>query len=121
MGMAGVSSNVVQTWSGIRLDHARATDYFNGLVFERRVDTEVGDPSSAPLLYPVSLNVVKMLVLAMTNSFIGEMEDDEDAIVFSPIPSISASDKTKTVSDYCSRLIRISKGASFLVGAGSRP
>jgi hypothetical protein len=75
---------------------------------------EVGDPNNPPLLFPVSLNLVKMMTLAMTNSFIGEMEDDEDPVIFPPIPSIDATDKTKKISEFAARIVRQSGGARLL-------
>src|SRR5512137_1133201 len=88
LGFAPISPNVKSSWATTRMEHARAAEYFNGAIFQRKVDVETGDQANAPLLYPVALNLVKMLTLAMTNSFIGELEDDEDAVLFAPIPSL---------------------------------
>jgi len=59
----------------VRQEYAR---YFTGAIFEERVPLEAGiDTSeSTPLLYPVGVNLVKLLALAQADSLFGEWEED---------------------------------------------
>ena len=52
--------------------------YFTGAVFEERVPLEAGIDTSekTPLLYPVGVNLVKLLALAQADSLFGEWEED---------------------------------------------
>ncbi len=52
--------------------------YFNGQVFEEKVPLEAGIDTAedAPLLYPVGVNLVKLLALAQADSLFGEWEED---------------------------------------------
>jgi hypothetical protein len=50
--------------------------YFDGMIFHDRVPLEQGSDEEAPLLYPVGLNLVKMLCLAQTDSAFGEWDDN---------------------------------------------
>lgn len=53
--------------------------YFDGFVFQEKVPLEQGlegtPGEEVPLMYPVGLNLVKMLCLAQTDSAFGEWED----------------------------------------------
>jgi hypothetical protein len=118
LGFANISPNVRATWMAVRMDHARAVQYYNGLVFEKKIDIEGGDPANSPLMYPVQLNLVKMLINAMTDSFIGEMEDTDDAVMFSPAPDVPSTDKVKKTMAFCSDIVRQSHGQQWLWECG---
>jgi hypothetical protein len=70
-----VSSSTRASWEGefgIREKYRR---YFDGDIFKERVEVEGVDHSEAPLLYPLGLNLVKMLCIAQTDALFGEWED----------------------------------------------
>lgn len=49
--------------------------YFDGSIFQDTVPVETGTADEAPLLYPVGVNLVKMLCTAQADSLFGEWED----------------------------------------------
>jgi hypothetical protein len=114
LGFVGVSPNVIETWSALRMQHQKSTDYFNGSIFEKRVDGEIGDAPQVPLLYPLSLNLVKMMTLALTDSFVGEVDDNDAAVVFTPASYIEVTEKAKKVTEFCNGILRQSKNASLV-------
>src|SRR5690349_20491763 len=78
----GKSASPIQrdTWALLRTEYDKAVRYYTGDIFRDRVETETGD-SDAPLLYPVGVNLVKLLTLSMTDALFGE-NDDSDPVLF---------------------------------------
>jgi hypothetical protein len=74
LGLGNLNSDTRDMWEAelMRLENARY--YFDGLVFEEKVDLEAG-VTDTPLLYPVGMNLVKMLCLAQADSTYGEWEE----------------------------------------------
>ena len=73
--MASVSHQTRNTWEG---EYARAWRnqwYFDGLVFEERVADETLPQNERPLLFPVAINLVKMLCVAHADAAYGEWEE----------------------------------------------
>lgn len=74
--LGGVSSKQRDIWEyehALREDYAR---YFTGDIFNETVPLEHGSEEEAPLLYPVGINLVKMLCTAQADSLYGEWEED---------------------------------------------
>jgi hypothetical protein len=64
-----------QEWSAQTARYQTAMRYFGGSVFEDRADSgEPGDPS--PLLYPLAINLVKMMCLSQAGSLWGQWDDE---------------------------------------------
>lgn len=65
-------------WEYQAAQRAEYERYFSGQVFEDRVPLETGIDSSEeqPLLYPVGVNLVKLLAFAQADSLFGEWEED---------------------------------------------
>jgi hypothetical protein len=69
-----VSGETRAIWDENRMRREKALRYYSGNVFLERVDVGHAD-DEAPLLYPVGLNLVKMLVTSMTDATYGEWKD----------------------------------------------
>jgi hypothetical protein len=74
--LASASPAMRSAWEGEMGIREKYRRYFEGLIFTDRVPMEQGSDEDAPLLYPVGLNLVKMLCLAQTDSAFGEWEDN---------------------------------------------
>ena len=79
-----VTSATRSTWEAEYSRRAKFRYYYDGAVFEDRVPTEESADPDAPKLYPVGINLVKMLCQAMADSTFGEWE--EDIMRFDPAP-----------------------------------
>lgn len=73
--LGNVSPATRMSWEGELAIRHRYRYYFDGLIFKEKVPTESGNEEDAPLLYPVGINLVKMLCLAMTDSEFGEWQE----------------------------------------------
>ena len=73
--ISGVQKNSWEYTFMLRQQYAK---YFTGEIFEERVPLEAGIDVSekAPLLYPVGVNLVKLLAFAQADSLFGEWEVD---------------------------------------------
>lgn len=88
-----VSPQTRNSWLGEITHRAKLTNYFTGGVFETEtIPTEAGALEEEPELYPVGINLVKMLCLAQADSEFGEWNDD--IVTFQP-----RSDSTFTKSE----------------------
>lgn len=74
---AGVSASQRDTWEAEKALRDEYRRYFTGEIFEDTVPLETGtDDSELPLLYPVGLNLVKMLCTSQAEALFGEWEED---------------------------------------------
>jgi hypothetical protein len=74
--LGSTSSKQRDIWEhehALREDYSR---YFTGDIFNETVPLEAGSDEDAPLLYPVGINLVKMLCTAQADSLFGEWEED---------------------------------------------
>ena len=73
--ISGVQQNTWEYHASLRQRYAQ---YFTGAIFEERVPLEAGIDTSepTPLLYPVGVNLVKLLAFAQADSLFGEWEED---------------------------------------------
>ena len=104
--MLGVSSSLMETWGQVRMQHAKANEYYSGYVFQKRVEIENGDPTDAPLLYPVTVNLIKMLVTAMSDAELGEFEEGDTPIIFQSPQSEEPDENAKALSSYCNGMMK---------------
>lgn len=68
-----VTRNTWEAQAALRDEWRR---YFTGDIFDEEVPLEVGVDEAAPLLYPVGMNLVKLLCTAQADALFGEWEDD---------------------------------------------
>lgn len=73
--ISGTQRNTWEYQASVRAEYKK---YFTGRIFEEKVPLEAGIDSveDAPLLYPVGVNLVKLLALAQADSLFGEWEED---------------------------------------------
>ncbi len=69
-----ISTETRAGWDDARARRDKAIRYYSGAVFDERVVTDDAN-EDAPLMYPVALNLVKMIVLGLTDATYGEWED----------------------------------------------
>jgi hypothetical protein len=81
--LSNASPYLRQTWMAARESHAKALKYYSGDIFRELVETEQGQKGS-PLLYPIGVNLVKMLTLTMADAAFGEWEEGGPIILFEP-------------------------------------
>ena len=81
--LISASPTLRTTWMAVRAGHEKAMRYYSGDIFREKVETEIGD-DGAPLLYPVGVNLVKMIVISMTDAAFGEWDDQRNVILFRP-------------------------------------
>lgn len=75
--MGGISSAQRNTWEGEKALRAKYRRYYSGEVFREKVPLEAGtDQSETPSLYPVGINLIKMLCIAQSEALWGEWDDD---------------------------------------------
>lgn len=70
-----ISQAMRNEWDNRVLQLQEASWYFDGGIFDERVALDGVDPSEAPLLYPVKINLVKMIALALADSVLGEFHE----------------------------------------------
>lgn len=78
--LGSVSNETRMTWENethLRNEYRR---YYDGSIFKEKVPVENVPTEDAPLMYPVGVNLVKMLCTAQADSLFGEFEDQ--AIMF---------------------------------------
>lgn len=73
--LGNISDETRLTWENELSLREKWRRYFDGRVFLDRVPLEAGSDDEAPLLYPVGINLVKMLCLAQADTLFGEWED----------------------------------------------
>lgn len=111
--LSQVSPQLRSTWDAVRATHEKAASYYSGDIFRKTVETEVGE-NGAPLMYPVGLNLVKMLVLAMTDATYGEWENPRQVVLFKHSSPSDASALEKAAIEYATVLLEDSNAASML-------
>jgi len=75
--LGGISAAQRDTWEGEKALRAKYRYYYSGDVFREDVPFEAGtDQAETPPLYPVGMNLVKMLCVAQAEALYGEWEDD---------------------------------------------
>jgi hypothetical protein len=108
----GVSPYQQDVWSMLRMDYDRADRYYRGDVFREKVETETG-ADDAPLLYPVGVNLVKLITLSMTDALLGE-HDDNDPILFVARNNDTVTETLKQTISYLSSVLSFSNAGSTL-------
>jgi hypothetical protein len=79
LGKKFVGEATQTTWDQMLSECEEARRYFEGEVFDETIGEATNDPDK-PLLYPVGLNLIKILALAQTDAMFGEW--DENIVTF---------------------------------------
>ena len=74
LGLGYLSERMRNSWDYELMLSERYRQYFDGDIFQTKVQTEVLN-EDAPLLFPVGINLVKMMCIAQADSMLGEWDD----------------------------------------------
>jgi len=75
--LGGISAAQRDTWEGEKELRAKYRHYYSGDIFNEKVPLEAGiDSTDIPPLYPVGLNLVKMLCIAQAEALFGEWDEE---------------------------------------------
>src|SRR5512142_3217353 len=111
--LAKVSPYLRSSWDAAQLSREKAIKYYSGDIRRTQVETQTGE-DGAPLLYPIGLNLVKMLVLAMTDAAYGEWEDPRKVLMFRASSDRDTTEVEKKAIEYATTLLEDSNAASML-------
>ena len=100
------------TWAQLRAEYDKAVRYYSGDIFREKVEMETGD-NDAPLLFPVGVNLVKLIVLSMTDALFGEYEDS-DPVLFVARNNNKVTPQIKAAIEYLSKVLSFSHAPSTL-------
>lgn len=107
--LGDITSAMRHTWQDAYMRMQACEEYFDGSVFEEKVPLEVGPDEEEPLLYPVGINLVKMLCQAQTDATFGEWDEN----IFNFVPRRD----TDETNDDIIRAIDILNDIMFFSGA----
>jgi hypothetical protein len=110
--LTSASNFVRSSWGSVREDHAKANRYFSGDIFREKVEIENGE-GGEPLLYPVGINLVKMLVLSMTDAAFGEWENGRGIVLFEPTGAAKDDKVVEAAAEFAQKILDDSNGASM--------
>lgn len=74
--LAKVSAQTIDNWEAHYARLLRYNQYFTGEIFDEKVKLESQADDEAPLLYPVGLNLVRMLALSQADAVYGNWPDE---------------------------------------------
>ncbi len=111
--LADVSPFLRSSWDAVRASHMKAAHYYSGEIFTKKVETETGE-DGAPLLYPIGINLVKMMVLSMTDATYGEWDDVRNVLVFKSKSNTAPTEAEKAAVEYATGLMEDSNAPSML-------
>jgi hypothetical protein len=74
--LGGISAKQRDIWEYEHARRVKFAEYFTGDIFNEKVPLEAGLDEEAPLLFPVGINLVRMLATAQADSLYGEWEED---------------------------------------------
>jgi hypothetical protein len=106
-----VSQPVIQTWEEALLECQRHRYYWDGGVFDEKVQLEAGN-EDPPLMFPVALNLVKMLTVSQADATFGEWEDQP--ILMAPRKDIEAKDSDTSAAALATQILDDSQAGSML-------
>ena len=110
--LADVSPFVRNTWESLRILRWKAVRYYSGQIFMEPVAQEVGE-AGGPLLYPVGINLIKMIVQAMTDATFGEWDDARSVLMWKTQSSKPITAVETAAVEYVTRLMEDSNAASM--------
>lgn len=74
LGLGHIGERTRYSWDYALMNCERSRYYFDGDVFQERVEMDGVPSDQAPLMFPVGLNLVKMLCIAQADSVFGEFD-----------------------------------------------
>jgi hypothetical protein len=106
-----LSPQTLDQISFLHAEYDKASRYYSGEIFQERVEVEANE-NDAPLLYPVGVNLVKLMTMALTDGFLGEHQD-VDPILFVSRNNQESKPYVAPTVEYLSRLLRASSASSM--------
>jgi hypothetical protein len=113
--LGNISSEQREFWEGELEIRSKFFNYYTGAVFKERIeDVEniSGDNEDAPLMYPVGVNLVRMMCLAQADALFGEW--DESIVQFMPKDDENEKEKVKKAIDILHNILHSSDMNSAL-------
>ena len=110
--MATVDPQTRQSWLGEITLRQERKRYFTGRIFEEKVPLDTGIEEEYPELYPVGVNLVKMLATAQADSEFGEWDDM--VLSFEPSEDEDVTKADKSASTLANKILRNSKVNTLL-------
>lgn len=112
----GVSSEMRNAWEGEIINRARYRRYFDGSIFKEKVPSVVPNDEEAPELYPVGVNLARMLCLAQADALWGEWE--ESIVSLEPRQDTEVRESHKDASELVRQILSSSNANSMLWEVG---
>jgi hypothetical protein len=75
LGISHIDNATQNTWQSELSRASMAFYYYSGFIFKEKIRDEDIELEDAPLLYPVGINLVKMLALAHADATFGEFDE----------------------------------------------
>ena len=102
--MSNVSSETRDSWIGEIGIRAERKSYFTGKIFDEKVPIDTGVDEEDSELYPVGVNLVKMLCTAQADSEMGEWDDI--VVSFEPSRDEDVAKADKSASNLANLILR---------------
>jgi len=94
--LGGISQSTRYSWDQEINLRAKFRKYFDGSVFNETIPNTAGSDDKDIELYPVGINLVRMLCIAQADSLFGEWGDE--IVSFEPIQNLEVTDNHKNAS-----------------------
>lgn len=111
LGMS-VTPQTMHDWDAEIARLERYWYYYSGEVLKEQIDTEINSELEVPLVFPVGLNLTKMLCNAQADTIFGEWEDQP--VRFGVKLQDEIEDPDLKASDLLSDILEASDGPTFL-------
>jgi hypothetical protein len=110
--LGDISSETRSGWEKEISIRSKYKEYFTGNVFKAKVPDEHSSHEDAPELYPLGINLVKTMCLAITDSIFGEW--DEDIVRFESRKDTQLDDNEEAASKLAGQILDNSYSGSML-------
>lgn len=110
--LPGLSEELRSSWFNVRAIHEKAARYYSGDIFSSRVEEEIGQ-DDAPLLYPIGINLIKLVVNSLTDAAFGEWDDQRSVVLWSP-RSDEPSNEDREAANFMTQVMEDSNSGSML-------
>lgn len=112
LGNKFVGETTRDTWDQMISNSELYRRYFEGEIFDETIGEVVNSDPEKPLLYPVGLNLAKILALAQTDAMFGEWDDN--IVMFGVRNDIEPTDADTSAIELAGRIMEDSNAASIL-------
>jgi hypothetical protein len=110
--LAGVSPRTRMGWEGELSVREKYKRYYTGEIFQSELPREAGLEDDTPLMYPVGINLAKLLCHTLADSLFGEWE--EQIITFEPRQDDKVAEAEKDAADLAALILGNSNANSML-------